>query len=194
MKRRAIVFLTAAVLVLLSAVAKADDISPRWIDEIGLTVSHGTDNDWVNPSESFDLSVKRLTFFGGKYLGEGMRWKLEGELQASSHSANGVFRSIDANEIGTNLIIKREFPSTLPFVPYIGFMAGLSWLRDADDQPKFGDSGWLGKFGPLVGADIALDDGWYLRMEYRLTHTSDPWRSDVGRNFDEFIVGVTYVF
>jgi opacity protein-like surface antigen len=164
------------------------------LDELGVMASHGIENSWVKDAPNHDISNTRATLVGGKYLDENRRWKIDGELQFSYHDAENSVESVSAEEIGINLVIKREFPSTWPVTPYVGFMGGLGYLADHSNQPRWGDSGCTGKFGPLVGADLMVTPEWYLRGEYRWTHTSDPWRSDVGRNFDEFAIGIIYVF
>ena len=156
--------------------------------------SFASESSWLNPDDKHDLSAKRLTLFGTKYVGDGKRWKFEGEVHGSFHSAYGPDRNANANEFGINLVFKREFPSKLSIVPYVGFMAGTSRLFDTYDKPQFGDSGWLGTFGPLLGVNILIDDDWYVRTEYRLTHSSDPFNSDVGRNLDNISIGLVYLF
>lgn len=165
-----------------------------FIDDVGIMASYGTENGWVKDAPDHDISNARLTLVGGKYLDENCRWKLDGELQFSHHTAKNAIESIDAKEIGVNLVIKREFPSTFRITPYVGFMGGLGYLTDATNQPRWGGSWFTGKFGPLAGADLVLTPDWYLRGEYRWTHTSNPFESDVGRNFDEFVIGISYVF
>jgi opacity protein-like surface antigen len=194
MKRRITVLAVMAIVALSFTIANAEGIDKPWLDEVGMFVSFADESSRLNPDDKHDLYAKRLTLFGTKYAGDGRRWKFEGEVHGSFHSASGADGYTQANEFGVNLVFKREFPSKLAIVPYIGFMAGTSRLLDTNNQPQFGDSGWLGTFGPLVGVNILLDDDWYVRTEYRLTHSSDPFNSDVGRNLNNVNIGLVYVF
>jgi len=194
MLKRVIVLVAATALVLLFANARAEDIETPILDDIGVTMSYGVESKWLNPADDYDLSVKRLTLWGGKHLDEGMQWKLEAEIQGSGHKAENDSRSVNTNEFGGNLILKREFPSDTPFLPYLGLMGGLSILSNSHSQPQFDDSVLFGKFGGLIGTNIYIDNYWSIRLEYRLTHTSAPFGPDVGRNFDEFIIGIGYTF
>jgi len=195
MKRGTLVGITVSAIVLMSfTLAPAEGVDKPWLDEAGMFTSYASESSWLNPDDTYNLSAKRVTMFGTKYVDEGRRWKFEGEVHGSFHSAHGPDRNTNVDEFGINLVFKREFPSRLSIVPYVGFMAGTSRLLDVNNQPQFGDSGWLGTLGPLLGVNILVGDDWYVRTEYRLTHSSDPFNSDVGRNLDNFSVGIVYLF
>lgn len=87
---------------------------------------------------------------------------------------------------------------------YVGGLAGLSYVSNF---PEFEDRSWneshrhsdigrshyLYTAGTLVGKDWQLfKSARAIRTEGRLTHTSDPFRSDVGKNFASGVLGVTY--
>lgn len=138
------------------------------------------------------------------YLNESWdKWTLGLEGHYSDHKADErPDRGQDAGfkEIGFNVTAKRHLFDELF---YVGFIAGLSYVGDlpefenrdwkhGDAYSNIGRSHCLGSWGATVGKDWKVTNGWSIRTEGRLTHTSDPFRSDSGKNFGATVVGVTY--
>ncbi len=142
-------------------------------------------------TNSFFPTVDKL-FIGGEFrysmhkadeLPEGSYWHIHNDGSHNSHDAG--FR-----EYGFNVTAKWEFGWF-----YAGAFAGVSYWYDRDHgMHNLGDSHWLGTWGPLAGLNIPITGPWELRLEGRGSHTSDPFRSDRGKNFLEGTIGVSYVF
>jgi hypothetical protein len=186
-------------------VARGEEAEKSWYqpDEWGVGLGAGYEIDNFNDSPIHDYRVLRFSGNAGKYLDQDKKWKLEAELQLGLHRAESTHpetTSLNATEIGVNLLPKRFFELHKSVDLYIGGVFGLSWLMDADNQPAWGDSGTLGTLGIVVGTDITLKrytsgSELKLRFEYRGIHKSDPWNShDVGRNLHGPAIGLTYTF
>ena len=95
-------------------------------------------------------------------------------------------------EYSFNVTISRQMFDDLLYVKWI---MGLSYWHNRDVRShNLGDSHCLGTWGPAIGKDWNLYKTWSLRTEFRMTHTSDPFRSDRGKNYGTFMMGVTYTF
>ena len=133
-------------------------------------------------------------------------WALQGELFYARHKADEVpdyGQDTGFNEIGFALILKRYFFDN---IFYAGVLVGISHVQDfpkferreswseGDQNSNIGHSHYLGSFGVLAGRDWPIYSAWSLRTELRLTHTSDPFRPDLGKNYGAMVVGVSYAF
>lgn len=165
-----------------------------FIDNIGLSYYHGEMLNGVVESNTHDHSVDRIILRGGKYF---HKFELSGELHGSFLHSDAKRKGIskNAHEIGLNIVGSYHFRPRLNFDPYIGLLVGGSWLIEKHNQPDFMDSGVLGTFGGMVGMNFSLKKRWYLNVEYRITHSSDPFHTgDRGRNFHGPLIGLVYYF
>jgi len=72
---------------------------------------------------------------------------------------------------------------------------GLAYNNNTDSNHKTRDIGDTHVAGILqVGSGINyhIGKGWWLRGEYRFQHISDPFKTDVGINTHNFILGVSF--
>lgn len=216
LRRLTYILSVVTIVISMAAIANSQESSsklsekPLWgfIDNIGSDWVYGEDymlpEDWqgshvrnVVNRWGFRAESRRLLF--------SEKWGLQGEFLYSAHKGNEYpdhGQDTGFKEYGINLILKRYFFDDMF---YIGWLAGLSYV---DDLPNFenrdwpdrclesnlGQSHWLGTWGPLVGKDWRIYQAWSLRTEVRLTHTSDPFRTDKGKNFLGWALGVTYHF
>jgi hypothetical protein len=126
------------------------------------------------------------------------KWFFGAELQYSTHKSYNIRKDIGEinkfREHGLNVTIKRQMFDTF----YLGWIMGISYWHSRDNGVhNLGDSHWLGTWGPMIGKDWKLpyvSDAWSLRTEIRLTHTSDPFESDSGKNYGTGVVGISYNF
>jgi len=125
-------------------------------------------------------------------------FKLDGELVFSQHRSTPKISneiSYRARELGVNIVGKYQLGNrTWLFNPYIGWLFGMAWLIDRKDQPNWAESGTLGTWGPVIGINIPINPKTDIKAEYRITHTSDPFGGDSGRNFEGVVLGMTYHF
>ena len=127
------------------------------------------------------------------------KWFIGGEFQYSMHKADekpegkyGNGHDAGFREYSLNLTIKRQMFDDLF---YLGVLVGASYWYERDNRMhNLGDSHLLGTWGGMIGKDWNVYKAWSLRTELRLTHTSDPFRSDRGKNYGTGIMGMTYTF
>jgi hypothetical protein len=166
------------------------------IDSGGFDFLYGSELPHIVESSSHTHRVARYIARAGKQLSK--HWELEGEGYFSQHVSNpkipGETR-YRARESGVNLVVHYQFGNrTWVADPYIGWCAGLSWLIDEENQPNWAESGCLGTWGPMAGISIPITIHNDVRAEFRITHSSDPFGSDSGRNFRCISVGFTHYF
>jgi len=127
------------------------------------------------------------------------KWIVGMELGYSMHKADelpdGCYSSShDAGfrEYNINLIVKRKMFDNLF---YFGGLAGVGyWYQRDNGMHNLGDSHVLGSWGALVGKDWHIYKTWSFRTEVRATHTSDPFESDMGKNYIGWVAGITKNF
>jgi len=167
-------------------------------DDFGFFGFYGTEKAFINSSESHEHSVARIFLCFGKFLDEKKRWKIETELHFGRHDSRPCEAGPESNsdsEYGFNFVGKRYFDVEYKIRPYVGILGGFSCHGNPEDQPNFGNSGYLGTFGGLAGVETPISENAKFRAEYRGTHTSDPLRShDSGRNYHGFVVGIIFNF
>lgn len=212
MKKATCVAVLALTFILTGAGAHAGDSSWK-IDTIGFDVQYGRDSaDELQGDHSLNI-VERLSFrvesdsLVSALLNESWdKWTVGAELQYSSHKANerpDHEQDTGFHETGINLTLKRHL---LNRIFYVGCLAGLSCVSSFpefenrswnhhDLQSDIGRSHYLYTVGALAGKDWqVLKSAWSVRTELRLTHTSDPFRSDRGKNFAAGVLGASYRF
>jgi len=180
-----------------------------FIDNVGVDFEYGKDYmlpDSLRGDHALN-TVKRYSLRAeSRNLIFSDKWGVQFEFKYSAHKGDEVpDHGQDAGwkELGFNLALIRHFYNDLF---YIGFLAGLSYV---DDLPEFerrdwpdrclesnvGRSHYLGTWGPMVGRNWGFGDTpWSLKTEMRFTHTSDPFRTDMGKNFISAIMGFSYNF
>jgi hypothetical protein len=214
MKRFSIVL--AAIVMLISTNVYANSAAtisckkPLWgfIDSVGFDWQYGRDymlpdswkgehclnkvNRWSVRAESRSLLLPE-------------KWGIQLELLYSAHKADehpDHGQDTGFKELGINLAVKRYFFDDMF---YVGWLAGLSYVgefpnfenRDWPDrslESNLGRSHYLGTWGPMVGKDWHIYKAWSFKTEMRFTHTSDPFNTDMGKNFLGATVGFTYNF
>ena len=134
------------------------------------------------------------------------KWGIQGEFHYSAHKADEVpdhGQDTGFKEFGVNLALIRHF---LDDMFYVGLRAGLSYIpefpefenRDWPDrclEANVGRSHCFGTWGPMVGKNWKIKGNpWSVRTEMGITHSSDPLRTDSGRNFAHMSLGLTYSF
>ena len=215
MKRFSIVL--AAIMLLISTSAYAEESAaadssqqPLWgfIDNVGFDVQHGKDfmlpDDWRG-----EHCLNKVTRWSVRAESRSLllpeEWGIQLELLYSAHKADEVpDRGQDTGfkEWGINLAVKRYFFGD---AFYIGWLAGLSYVdefpnfenRDWPDrsiESNLGRSHYLGSWGPMAGRDWHIYKALSLKTEMRVTHTSDPFNTDKGKNFFTGLVGFSYNF
>ena len=173
--------------------------------KIGADWFYGKDayvlDDWQSPSCA--NTVNRLSF---RYETNELFPSLEnlfigGEFRYSRYKADelpgGCYYSEhpghDAGFIdhGLNLTFRYEIADVF----YVGWFMGMSYWLDRDHgMHNLGGSHWLGTWGPMIGKDWKIYKSWSVRTELRISHMSDPWESDRGKNHGEIGIGITYTF
>jgi len=127
-------------------------------------------------------------------------WYYGAEFQYSVHKADerptgeyGIGHDAGFKEYSFNLTIKRQMFDDLF---YLGLLAGMSYWHERDHgMHDLGDSHWLGTWGGMLGRDWNIYKAWSVRSELRMTHTSDPFRTnDKGKNYLSGVVGLSYRF
>lgn len=169
---------------------------------IGFDWMYGKDawlpDAWQSPSCENTVNRLSLRAETNNHFPGWEKWFIGGELQWSRHKADekpkGKYRAgHDAGfvEYSFNLTIKRELFNDLF---YLGWVMGASyWYKRDHGMHNLGDSHWLGTWGPMIGKDWHIYKSCSLRTEARVTHTSDPWQSDRGKNYATFfVVGFTF--
>ena len=183
---------------------------PLWgfIDNVGADWGYG--RDYILPeawrSDHCYNTVNRWSIRAeSRRLIFSEKWGLQGELLYSAHKADEYpdhGQDTGFKEWGFNLILKRYFFDDMF---YAGILAGLSYVHDF---PNFEDRDWpdrdlesnlgrshcLGSWGGVIGKDWHVYKDWSLRTEARLTHTSDPFGPDMGKNFIGWSFGATRHF
>ena len=183
---------------------------PLWgfIDSVGADYQYG--KDYMLPDSSrgehcFNTVLRWSVRAESRSLLFSRKWGVQLEFLYSDHKADEFpDRGQDAGfkEWGVNLALKRYFFDDMF---YVGFLAGLSYV---DEFPNFENRDWpdrslesnvgrshcLGSWGPMVGKDWRIYKAWSLKTEMRLTHTSDPFNTDMGKNFLAGTVGFSYNF
>jgi hypothetical protein len=167
-----------------------------FLDNGGINFQYATYLPKVVESASHHHRAHRYMGWLGKDLSK--HWELEGEFHFSRHFSspkNASERHFTARETGINAVIHYRFRgSEAKWDPYIGWFAGLSWLIDTKEQPNWAESGVLGSWGPMIGLNIPIMKNNGARIEFRISHTSDPFGSDSGRNLRCISVGVIHWF
>jgi hypothetical protein len=196
-------------IVLVSGVCYADSKPLGFIDNIGIDLEWGKDfmlPDTLRGDHVLN-SVKRISARAeSRNLIFSDKWGLQFEFKYSAHKGDEQpDHGQDAGwkELGFNLALIRHFYDDLF---YVGWLAGLSYV---DEFPNFENRDWpdrslesnvgrshcLGTWGPMVGKNWKFGEThWSLKTEMRFTHTSDPFRTDMGKNFISGTLGVSYVF
>jgi len=202
-------------MVLLGIIVFADTAAANertWkIDSIGLDLQYGRDSaEDLQPRHSLNI-VERISVRAESdslmpyLLDESWdKWTAGAELHYSSHKANerpDNGQDTGFHEIGVNGVLKRHFFDKMF---YIGGLAGLSYVHDMprfenrpwksdDRRSNIGRSHCLYTVGALAGRDWqVLQTAWSVRTELRLTHSSDPFHADHGKNFAAGVLGATY--
>lgn len=215
MKRFSIVLAAIVMLISMNVYAgeSAATISckkPLWgfIDSVGFDWQYGQDymlpDDWKG-----EHCLNRVNRWSVRAESRNLllpeKWGIQLELLYSAHKADEVpDRAQDTGfkEWGINLAVKRYFFDDMF---YVGCLAGLSYV---DEFPNFENRDWsdrsieadvgrshcLGSWGLMAGRDWHIYKAWSLKTEMRLTHTSDPFNTDKGKNFLAGAVGFSYNF
>lgn len=167
-----------------------------FIDSVGFDVQYSSTLPNVVESKSHKHRATRYIARAGKRLSE--HWELDGEFHysyCSSSPRRSSEQRYRAKETGVNLAIHYNLGNRSWIAdPYVGWMAGLSWLVNKRDQPNWAESGCLGSWGPMIGLSIPVSPRTDLRIEGRISHTSDPFGGDSGRNLRGIAVGLSYYF
>lgn len=106
---------------------------------------------------------------GGSY------WHVHPDGSHNTHDAG--FREYSLNFTVTRDVLFKNL--------YLGIVFGISgwYLRD-HGMHNLGDSHLLGTWGGLLGYKHRFGEtNWGARAEVRATHTSDPFNSDMGKNY-----------
>lgn len=199
-------YVVAAIVLSISANVYAEDsaaqaASKKTTTIIGTDLMYGKDtwipNDWQSPScenmvKRFSIRAETNAIFPSLE-----KLFIGGELQYSAHKADekpegSYHMGHDAGfkEYSFNLTIKYMLFDDLL---YAGWVMGLSyWYERDNDMHNLGDSHCLGSWGPMIGKDWHIYKAWSIRTEIRLTHTSDPFRSDRGKNYGTGVIGISY--
>lgn len=142
-------------------------------------------------------------------LPEPYSFVLEGHYskhKADEHPDDG--QDTGMQEIGANLWLKREFFRERWYDFYCMIGGGFSYVlkfpnfenRDWDKMDMKSDiarSHFLGTFGGAFGKEFDISflaDNWSATTEVRLTHTSDPFGPDFGKNYGVFQIMLKYRF
>ena len=134
------------------------------------------------------------------------KWAILCSLQYSAHKANeqpDYGQDTGFKEWGILFGIKRYLWERA----YVGLHAGLSYV---DEFPNFENRDWpdrslesnvgrshtLGSWGASVGYNwrIPKIQNWSVMTEARITHTSDPWSTDMGKNLAGLGLKLVYNF
>ena len=127
------------------------------------------------------------------------KWRVGFEVGYSMHKADekdtgkfGLGHDAGFREYSANFLATREIWKEL----YLGIMFGLSgWYQRDIRMHNLGDSHLLGTWGGVAGWKHRFGvSPWGVRGEVRATHTSDPCRSDMGKNYLGWNFGVVYHF
>jgi len=183
---------------------------PLWgfIDSVGADYQYGMDYmlpDSLRGEHCFNTVVRWSVRAESRSLLFSEKWGLQLELFYADHKADeypDYGQDTGFKEIGVNLALIRHFFDDMF---YVGWLAGLAYV---DEFPNFEDRDWpdrslesnvgrshcLGTWGPMVGRNWHIYKAWSLKTEMRLTHTSDPFRTDMGKNFLAGVVGFSYNF
>lgn len=170
---------------------------------IGYDHMYGKDDwltdGWKSPECHNTVNRFSIRYETNKFFPSWDKWFIGGEFQYSMHKADekpggSYHMGHDAGfrEYSLNLTIKRLMFDDLF---YVGWIMGVSYWSDRDHgMHDLGDSHWLGTWGPTVGKDWHIYKAWSIRTEARVTHTSDPFRTnDRGKNYGTFlVVGISY--
>lgn len=178
---------------------------PLWgfIDNVGFDLAYAKDEwfptDFVKSDRCTNV-VKRLSIRAetSKII-PWEKWRVGAEVGYSAHKADElpggryhIGHDAGFKEWNWNIIVKRDMFNNLF---YLGGVAGVSYWSDRDNgMQNLGDSHWLGTWGALIGKDWNIYKAWSLRTEVRATHTSDPFRSDMGKNYFGWNFGFTRHF
>jgi hypothetical protein len=209
----AVVVLAMVLTVGLVAVVQAEEETWK-IDSLGFDYQHGEDvllpEEWQG-DHCTNLVIRWSVRAESDsvipyYLNDSWdKWTLGLEFHYSDSKANEKpdhGQDAGYKEMGFNVTVKRHFFDKMF---YVGWLAGLAYI---DEFPQFENRDWkhgdmnsnighshcVGTWGPMIGKDWHIYEGWSLRTEFRGTHTSDPFRSDSGKNFIAGVAGVTYRF
>ncbi len=75
---------------------------------------------------------------------------------------------------------------------FVLFGGGLGYDNSGGKVQEIGDSHFAGVAHAGVGILYNVAKKWALRLEYRLSHVSEPTRSDNGINSHDFLIGVSF--
>ena len=174
---------------------------------VGIDYHYGNDYSIPNnfTSEHADNEVDRISvrYETDKFW---TNYRMQYELAYSDHKANEVpdlGQDTGFKEINALVAIKRHFQTLadiyagvflgLGYIPELPRFEGRDW-KDGDLRSNIGQSHLLGSFGVLVGKDWKLYNNVSLRTEGRITHLSDPIRTDTGKNLMSGVLGLSYEF
>jgi hypothetical protein len=174
------------------------------------------DSVWIEYEQSYDCFLPRdwqgehATNVVNRYgIGAESRslwipaedWAIFGKLQYSDHKANEYpdhGQDSGFKELGAQLGIKKYFFKRL----YVGLYTGMAYIdefpnfenRDWSDrclESNVGRSHFFGSLGGLIGLKFRIPktNNWSLASEARFTHSSDPIRTDEGKN----LAGVSFL-
>ena len=185
-----------------SSAAKVASDKTRSI--IGYDWMYGKDawipDDWASPSCENTVNRFSIRYETNKFFPSWDKWFIGGEFHYSMHKADeapgGSYydehpgHDAGFREYSFNLTIKRLMFDDLF---YVGWVMGLSYWYERDHgMHNLGNSHCLGSWGPTLGKDWHIYKAWSIRTELRLTHTSDPFRSDRGKNYGTGVIGISY--
>jgi hypothetical protein len=189
---RFLIILIAYLVASSNTICYANNLSPEFI-----SIDYQYDRYIPNivESSSYNHRAKRIAMNLGKNFKKHLRFETEivSSIYRSTPKRNNE-KSYITNDLGVNVVgIYHTGNRTWLFDPYLGFMAGLSYLKHHGDQPNWGNSGVLGTWGAVLGMTITVKNV-DVKTELRFTHTSDPFDCDSGRNFEGIVIGIVYYF
>ena len=199
MKRLCYVIVLLTMLLGTSVYAK-DKSEPLlgFIDSIWIEYEHSEDyflpKDWRGDHATNVVHRYGIGAESRSLLISAEDWAIFAKLQYSAHKANeypDYGQDTGFKELGALVGVKKYFLKRF----YVGVYAGMAYIdefpnfenRDWPDrciESNVGRSHFFGSWGGLAGFKFRVPktNNWSFASEARITHSSDPFRTDKGKN------------
>ena len=126
----------------------------------------------------------------------GKRWHidLEGNIGCYHFEAKRGDRTVDAFTLGLAVMGAYDFLKFDRWAAYVDMGVGLSYWSDTPSPDYFDRNRLPGMIQYGAGAKIQIDESHFLKLAYRLAHTSGIFSDDQGINNHGLLIGITKSF
>jgi len=188
---RTCIAILAIVFILIPSTMLAGSV-PR--HSIGLSLFTG----WETPSglgwKSYDrwYDGRNTVFIPSYGWIVGKRWHidLEGHIGCYHFEAKTGDQTVDTFTLGLAVMGAYDFLKFDRWAAYVDMGVGLSYWSDTPSPDYFDRNRLPGMIQYGAGAKIQIDESYFLKLAYRLAHTSGVFSDDQGINNHGLLIGI----